>query len=78
VLTNLFGKGESAVGERVRVKGQTFNVIGVCATKGASGPFDPDDMIYIPISTAIYRLIGTTKGSSTRDAVSGITLLALT
>ena len=76
VLENLFGKGEAAVGQTLRIKGMTFVVIGVCAPKGASGPFDPDDMIYIPINTAIYRLTGNVKGTSARAVVDGITVLA--
>jgi len=76
VVGNLFGKGEAAVGEQIRIKGLTFAVIGVCAPKGSAGPFDPDDTIYIPINTAIYRLAGSTSRANTRDTVNGITLLA--
>ena len=77
VVANLFGKGEQVVGESIHIKGLTFSVVGVCAAKGAMGPFDPDDMIYIPISTAIYRLVGSTsKAANARDTVNGITLLA--
>ncbi len=76
VVENLFGKGQSAAGESLQIQGQTFTVIGVCAAKGATGPFDPDDMVYIPIQTALYRLVGSAKGVNTRDTVNGITALA--
>jgi putative ABC transport system permease protein len=76
VVENVFGKGEYVVGERVRVRGMTFSIIGVCAVKGATGPFDPDDTVYIPINTAIYRLVGSVGGSNTKNTVNGITALA--
>lgn len=76
VVENLFGKGEYVVGDRIRIRGLTFSIIGVCNAKGATGPFDPDDTIYIPINTAIYRLIGASSGSTTKDTLNGITVLA--
>ncbi len=75
VVENLWGEGASVVGERVRVRGLTFEVIGTYAPKGSMGPFDPDDQIYIPINTAIYRLSGSAAGSNARDTVNGITFL---
>jgi len=74
VVENLFGKGEYVVGEKIRIKGMTFFIVGVCNAKGAMGPFDPDDTIYVPINTAIYRLVGASSGP--RDTVNGITALA--
>lgn len=76
VVTNLFGKGEEVTGEKIKVSGATFTIIGVCATKGSSGPNDPDDMIYVPIDTAIARLTGGMGGANTKDSVNGITVLA--
>jgi ABC-type antimicrobial peptide transport system permease subunit len=70
-VDNLFGQGEYVVGESVRIKGLTFAIIGVTNAKGAMGPFDPDDTIYVPINTAIYRLVGASGGT-----VNGITALA--
>lgn len=76
VVENLFGKGEYVVGETLRIKGLTFSIVGVTTTKGATGPFDPDDTVYVPINTAIYRLVGSVGGSNTKDTVNGITALA--
>ncbi|MEN6642896.1 MAG: ABC transporter permease [Armatimonadia bacterium] len=76
VVENLFGKGEYVVGEKVRIKGLTFSIIGVTKAKGATGPFDPDDTIYVPLNTAISRVIGATSGSTTKNTVNGITVLA--
>ncbi|MCE5237572.1 ABC transporter permease [bacterium] len=74
VVENLFGKGEYVVGESLRLKGMTFSIIGVCNEKGSTGPFDPDDTVYVPINTAIYRLVGSMTGA--KDSVNGITALA--
>lgn len=56
----LFGDG-NAVGARIRVKNQVFEVVGVVAYKGGSGMWNPDDQIYIPLSTAKTRLMGKTN-----------------
>ncbi len=74
VVENLFGKDEYVVGESLRLKGMTFSIIGVCNEKGSTGPFDPDDTVYVPINTAIYRLVGSNTGA--KDSVNGITALA--
>ncbi len=54
----LYGPQENAIGTMIRIKNQTFEVIGVCAYKGGTGNWNPDDQIYIPLSTAKHRLLG--------------------
>ncbi|MDO8585537.1 MAG: ABC transporter permease [Armatimonadota bacterium] len=55
---NLFDKS-SPVGKWVRIKGSRFRVIGLMAPKGATSPFgDPDDQIFIPVTTAMRRVFG--------------------
>jgi putative ABC transport system permease protein len=49
----------SLVGERIRIRGIPFEVIGVLAEKGAQGFQNPDEMIYIPLATAQFRVFGT-------------------
>lgn len=57
VVQNLFTPlGVDPVGQQIRISGQTFTVVGVLATKGASGLGNADDVIYIPFDTAIKRL----------------------
>ena len=47
---------------QISVGGQTFEVIGVLAKKGAAMSFqNPDEQILIPLSTARYRLMGTDR-----------------
>ena len=56
---NLFGT-TSPVGKEITIRGIRFTIIGLMASKGASGGFqDADDVIFIPISTAMRRVIGT-------------------
>jgi putative ABC transport system permease protein len=46
------------VGRSIRIAGEQFKVIGVMAQKGDMGFSQPDETIYIPLSTATYRLFG--------------------
>jgi putative ABC transport system permease protein len=59
VVENLFGN-EDPVGKIIRVKNVPFMVIGILEEKGQSlGGQDQDDVVYIPISTAQKKIIGT-------------------
>ena len=60
VFDELFG-GENAVGASVKIKNQNFTVVGVVAYKGGGGMMNPDDQVYIPLNTAMNRLMGKTK-----------------
>ncbi|MCE5197949.1 MAG: ABC transporter permease [Armatimonadota bacterium] len=56
--TNIFGK-LSPVGKKISIRGIQFQVLGVLASKGASGGFgDQDDIIMVPVTTAMRRLFG--------------------
>lgn len=57
VYQELFGE-ENAVGARIRIGNQNFDVVGVIAYKGGSGMWNPDDQIYVPLSTAMSRMMG--------------------
>ena len=46
------------VGKTIQVRGQPFEVIGVLEEKGAAGFNRPDDVVYVPTSTAQYRVFG--------------------
>ncbi|MDE2491929.1 MAG: ABC transporter permease, partial [Elusimicrobia bacterium] len=58
VVENLFGT-ENPIGKTVEVEHNAFQVIGVLPAKGSSGFGDQDDMIVVPIRTAMRRVIGT-------------------
>lgn len=47
------------LGETIQIRGVPFEVIGVLREKGGEGWQSPDDVIYIPLSTAQYRVFGT-------------------
>ena len=55
---DLFGENVNPVGQTLRVSGQVLNVIGVAAAKGGQGFNNPDDAIYVPLSTAQKQLFG--------------------
>lgn len=57
---DLFGAGADVVGKTIRIKGVDFEVIGVTVAKGGSGFNNPDDSIYIPISTSQHFITGNT------------------
>lgn len=54
---NLFGSS-SPVGKSVNIMGSRFKVVGLMAPKGAMGWNDPDDQIFIPVTTAMRRVFG--------------------
>jgi putative ABC transport system permease protein len=64
VVSDLFGEGADPVGRTVRISGQTMTVIGVTASKGGSGFFNQDDVIYVPLTTAQKQLFGVNYLSS--------------
>ncbi|MBF0619170.1 MAG: ABC transporter permease [Candidatus Omnitrophica bacterium] len=57
VATQLFGN-DNPVGQDVKINRVPFKVIGVLPEKGASGWNDEDDVVDIPVTTAMYRLMG--------------------
>ena len=57
VLKNLFGDS-NAIGKEIKVGGNNYLIIGSTKPKGALSWFDPDDQIFIPVTTAQKRLFG--------------------
>jgi putative ABC transport system permease protein len=57
----------TAIGRQVRIRDQSFEVIGVMAPKGAVFGSNQDEVAYIPLNTMVSRLSG-------RDPTYGITL----
>jgi len=50
--------GGDPIGRSVRIKNQTFQVVGVMAPKGAFLGQNQDDAAYVPLSTMVARLSG--------------------
>lgn len=59
VAQDLFGEGNDPVGKTIRVNKLNFKVIGVLQAKGSAGlGFNPDDTIYVPLTTMQKILSG--------------------
>ncbi|HEY3374781.1 MAG TPA: ABC transporter permease [Candidatus Aquicultor sp.] len=56
--SNLFDSAESAVGQTLRINGIAFRIVGLTTAKGGSGFSNPDDMIFIPVTTAMKVVAG--------------------
>ncbi len=50
--------GEALLGRSILIKSLPFEVVGVYRKKGAIGFGNPDDDIYIPVSTSEFRVVG--------------------
>ena len=57
VKKELFGSSD-AVGNKVRIKGRLFRVVGVFAERGRMPFFNPDEMVLVPYTTAQKYLFG--------------------
>ena len=74
VATNLFG-GADPVGQTIRIKQVPFTVAGVLTPKGqSSSGQDQDDVILLPITTAVRKVIGVKQANA--DAVDNIIMQA--
>jgi len=64
----------SIVGRTIQIRSISFDVIGVLDSKGSSGWRNPDDDIWIPLSTAQFRVTGddlvNNIGAKVRDGAS--------
>jgi putative ABC transport system permease protein len=49
---------EALLGHSIQIKSLPFEVVGVYRKKGAIGFGNPDDDIYIPVSTSEFRVVG--------------------
>jgi putative ABC transport system permease protein len=75
VASTLFPDGD-ALGQSVRINGQSFKVAGVLASKGGSGFGSTDDGVIVPLSTAQRKLFGGRALSGGATLVSGIAVQA--
>ena len=65
IRKELFGPGVDPVGEKIRVKSTTFEVIGVTAVKGQGGFGDDlDDNIITPYTAVLRRMSGRGNGNN--------------
>lgn len=57
IVRELFGD-KNPIGEMIKINKISFQVIGVLPEKGSTGFMDQDDVIVIPVYTAMHRLLG--------------------
>jgi macrolide transport system ATP-binding/permease protein len=56
-VRKLFGKTDP-IGAIIKINKINFQVVGVLPEKRASTFWDPDDVILVPVTTAMYRVLG--------------------
>jgi len=77
VVKELFGT-TNPLGKTVKINRINFTVIGIAPAKGFSGPQDEDDIVIIPVNTAMYRVLGKTYLSGIFVEVASPTLIEKT
>ena len=70
VRKNIFPSNVNPIGQKIRIQGEIYDVIGVMEAKGSQGPQDRDDAVYIPLTSMSARIIG--NNSLTGVSVNGI------
>lgn len=70
VEKTLFKESTDVIGEKIRIRGEIYQVIGVMEPKGAQGPMDRDDQVFVPLTNMSRRLVG--NNALTGISVSGI------
>ncbi len=73
VATSLFGRTQNLVGQKIRIMGQPFQIIGVLESKGGSGMGSQDNRALVPLTTAQTRLLR----RPSRQQVDNISLQAI-
>jgi putative ABC transport system permease protein len=58
VQKNLFPGNVDPIGEKIRIQGEIYEIVGVMEVKGAQGPQDRDDAVYIPLTSMSARIVG--------------------
>jgi putative ABC transport system permease protein len=58
VVTDLFGDNFNPIGNTITIKSLSFRVIGVIKEKGSTTFSNPDETIYIPVTTSMKMLLG--------------------
>jgi len=74
VVKELFG-GENPVGKTIKIDRKNFTVIGVLPLKGAQGPRDRDDVVIVPLQTAMKVVLGKDFLNSVWVEVADFTLM---
>jgi macrolide transport system ATP-binding/permease protein len=58
IITNLYPPDFDPVGTQVEINKTNYTVIGVLPVKGSNGFQDQDDLVLVPLQTAMWRVLG--------------------
>jgi putative ABC transport system permease protein len=58
VVDHLFDHGVDPVGQKISINNVAFKVVGVMERKGTIATYNQDDIVFVPLSTAIDSLTG--------------------
>ena len=58
VKEELFGSWQEALGQKIKMKGRSFKIIGILAQKGQSSFFNFDEVVIVPYTTAQEYIFG--------------------
>jgi len=79
VVKNLFADpNQNPVGQTIKINHENFKIVGVLPVKGSSGFRDQDDVVVVPLRTAMKRLLGRVYvdvvwiEADSPDAISGV------
>lgn len=64
VAADLFPDGSSPLGKTIRIKGISFQIIGITVSKGGTGFMNQDNIVFVPLSVAQKQLFGQTHLNS--------------
>jgi macrolide transport system ATP-binding/permease protein len=64
IISNLYPEGFDPTGTQIGINKTNFTVIGILPVKGSNGFQDQDDVVLIPLQTAMFRVLGQTSISS--------------
>lgn len=74
---DLFGDGVDPTGQSIRIKGQTFQVIGALKAKGSGGLNFDDSGVLIPLAVAQQKVVGgRVQSAGNKTSVSSIVVQA--
>ncbi|NLD61838.1 FtsX-like permease family protein [Candidatus Sumerlaeota bacterium] len=65
IVDTLFS-GLNPIGEQIKISGSNYTVVGILKRKGDTGMWNPDEIILVPITTAMSQIMGA------RDTVQSI------
>lgn len=77
VRETFFGD-QSAVGETIKLKGQSYRVVGVLEERGSTGFVSFDDFIYVPIQTLQKKVLGVDYVTTIQIKVKDVSMADIT